>query len=116
MTLMSCAHDIDLYAAWARLAVHDEFDPPPARGTRSAPPTSGPRAPGASIVAVARARPGQRGDPRRGRRGPAARAGPADRRGTYEGDGYVIVRDPDTGGRRARPWPSSSRTDPGGVR
>ena len=28
MTLMSYAHDTDLYAAWARLAVDGVFDPP----------------------------------------------------------------------------------------
>jgi len=30
-TLISYAHDVDFYAAWARLLVHEEFDPPPRR-------------------------------------------------------------------------------------
>jgi formate-dependent phosphoribosylglycinamide formyltransferase (GAR transformylase) len=29
MTLISYAHDIDMYSAWARLMVYGEFDPPP---------------------------------------------------------------------------------------
>ena len=28
MSLMSFAHDVDMHAAWARLVVHDRFDPP----------------------------------------------------------------------------------------
>ena len=31
ITLMSFAHDVDLYGSWARLAVTDQFDPPPRR-------------------------------------------------------------------------------------
>jgi hypothetical protein len=38
MTLMSYAHDVDMYAAWARLAVHDWFLPP-GDATRWAPHT-----------------------------------------------------------------------------
>lgn len=30
-TLISYAHDVDFYRAWARLVVHDAFDPPPRR-------------------------------------------------------------------------------------
>ena len=30
-TLISYAHDVDFYAAWARLLVHEEFAPPPRR-------------------------------------------------------------------------------------
>ena len=30
-TLMSWAHDTDMYAAWARLVIHGEFDPPERR-------------------------------------------------------------------------------------
>jgi hypothetical protein len=30
-TLISYAHDMDVYRAWARLMVHDAFDPPPRR-------------------------------------------------------------------------------------
>ena len=95
-TLISYAHDLDLYRAWARVAVHDEFDPAPRRYAVGAaylrgqgPPDGNARvravhgledaADVAPLVVESRLpRPGQ----------PHA--------GGYEGDGYVIVRHPDT--------------------
>ena len=94
MTLMSWAHDTDLYAAWARLAVHDQFDPPPRQYAVGAAYLRAQGA-GRSIRAVhgldlvsdgTRARVVESRLPEPGR--PVAE--------TYEGDGYVIVRDPDT--------------------
>jgi D-alanine-D-alanine ligase-like ATP-grasp enzyme len=94
MTLMSWAHDTDLYAAWARFAVHDAFDPPPRQYAVGAAYL---RAQGAgrtiravhgldrvsertrSLVVEAKV-------PEPGR-------AVAD---TYEGDGHVVVRHPET--------------------
>jgi D-alanine-D-alanine ligase-like ATP-grasp enzyme len=94
MTLMSWAHDTDLYAAWANLAVHDRFDPPSRQYAIGAAYLRAQGA-GRSIRAVhgldlisdgTRARVVESRLPESGR--PVAE--------TYEGDGYVIVRDPDT--------------------
>jgi hypothetical protein len=94
MTLMSWAHDTDLYAAWGRFAVHDVFDPPPRQYAVGAAYL---RAQGAgrtiravhgldrvsedtrSLVVEAKV-------PEPGR--PVA--------DTYEGDGHVVVRHPET--------------------
>jgi biotin carboxylase len=95
MTLMSWAHDTDLYAAWARLAVHDQFDPPPRQFAVGAAYLRAQGA-GRSIRAVhgldrvsdaTRSRVVESRLPEPGR--PVGQ--------TYEGDGFVIVRDPDTG-------------------
>ncbi|MDH3283842.1 MAG: hypothetical protein OEQ13_03815, partial [Acidobacteriota bacterium] len=92
-TLISYAHDIDMYAAWARLMVYEEFDPPERkfaagvaflrgqgegsvkaiRGVGQAQKEIG------GIVVEARL-------PRRGQ----------PRSGTYEGEGFVLVRHPET--------------------
>ena len=92
-TLMSYAHDTDLYRAWARLMVSDEFDPPPR-----------PYAAGAAFLrgqgrgrirAIHGLEQAQRevGDVTVEARIPRIGAPPA---GTYDGDGYVIVRHPET--------------------
>jgi biotin carboxylase len=94
MTLMSLAHDTDMYAAWARLATTDQFDPPPrlyavgaaylraqgqgrsivaARGLDRVSESTTSR-----VVEVTLPRPG------------------ATPRGGYEGDGHIIVRDEST--------------------
>lgn len=93
VTLISQAHDFDLYRAWARLLVFDEFDPPPR-----------PYAAGAAYLR------GQgRGPVRRvagieeiaNDLGPLCvewrlpRAGQA-QSASYEGEGYIIVRHPRT--------------------
>ena len=93
MHLLSWAHDIDMFKAWAHLAVHGRFEPPArpyaagaaylrGQGTgrvarvRGAELLTGELA---SIVAEARL--------------PSPGQGTS---GTYEGEGYVIVRHPDT--------------------
>jgi formate-dependent phosphoribosylglycinamide formyltransferase (GAR transformylase) len=94
MTLMSFAHDVDLYAAWARLAVTDEFDPPPRRYAVGAAYLRA-QGQGRSIVAahgldqVSEATTARVVEVRL----PQAGATPS---GVYEGDGHVIVRDDST--------------------
>jgi biotin carboxylase len=92
-TLISYAHDVDFYRAWARLVLLSEFDPPPRRFAAGAAYLRGQgagrvravrgldevaRELGPLVVEARLPRPGQ---------------GPS---GTYEGDGYVIVRDTST--------------------
>ena len=91
-TLISYAHDLDLYRAWARVMVYDEFDPAPRRYAVGAAYLRGQgngrvravhgleeaREVAPLVVESRLPRPGQpHGD-------------------GYEGDGYVIVRHPDT--------------------
>ena len=94
MSLMSFAHDVDMYAAWAALAVDERFDPPERRFAVGAAYLRA-QGPGRSIVAA-------HGLDRVSDETQAAVVdvrlpGRGDKpSGTYEGDGYVIVRDPDT--------------------
>jgi len=94
MTLMSFAHDVDMYAAWARLVVADEFEPPPRRYAVGAAYLRA-QGQGRSIVAahgldaVSEATSSRVVEVRL----PSPGAPPS---GTYEGDGHVIVRDPST--------------------
>ena len=94
MTLMSYAHDTDLYAAWARLVVDGVFDPP---GRAYACGGAYLRAQGAGRTIVGIDGLDRVSDETRSRvvevSLPLARAAPT---GTYDGDGYVVVRDPDT--------------------
>jgi hypothetical protein len=94
MTLMSYAHDTDLYAAWARLAVDGVFEPA-ARAYACGGAYLRAQGSGRTIVAIdgldrvsaaTRSRVIEVSLP-------LARAAPT---GTYDGDGYVVVRDPDT--------------------
>jgi formate-dependent phosphoribosylglycinamide formyltransferase (GAR transformylase) len=94
MTLMSYAHDVEMYAAWARLAVHDWFRPPERRYAVGAAYLRA-QGQGRAIVAahgldqvsldsrelIVDARLPAPGDPPTG---------------TYEGDGFVIVRADET--------------------
>ncbi len=92
-TLLSYAHDIDFYRAWPRLMVFDEFEPPARRFAAGAAYFRGQgrgrvrRIHGLDEAQrrygplVVEARLPQEGQP------------PSD---SYEGDGYVIVRHPDT--------------------
>jgi biotin carboxylase len=92
-TLLSYAHDTDMYAAWARLMVLDEFDPPQRRYAAGAAFLRGQgsgrvhaihgleEAQRALAPVVVEARLPKAGQPASG---------------TYEGEGYVIVRHPET--------------------
>ena len=91
---MSWAHETDMYAAWARLVTHGDFDPPPrthavgaaylraqGAGRSIASVTGIERVSAQTHALVVESRLPQVGSPA------------AD---TYEGDGYVIVRADDT--------------------
>lgn len=94
MTLMSVAHDTDLYAAWARLAVTGEFDPPARRYAAGAAYLRA-QGSGRSIVAIDGLDRISRATHERVVEVhlPPAQATPS---AAYDGDGYVVVRDPDT--------------------
>jgi biotin carboxylase len=92
-SLLSYAHDIDFYRAWPRLMAFDEFEPPPRRYAAGAAYVRGmgsgrvrkvfgldeaQRRFGSIVVEAKIPREGQP---------------PSD---SYEGDGYIIVRHPDT--------------------
>ncbi len=93
-SLISWAHDTDFYRVWARLVVHDAFDAPPRAFAAGAAYLRGQgsgravravhgldRAQhelGGLVVEVRLPRPGQ------------------ERSGSYEGEGFVILRHPDT--------------------
>ncbi len=92
-TLISYAHDLDFYRAWAQLMIHHTFDPPERRYSAGAAFLRGQGK--GRVVAVHGLEEVQRavGDlvvqaqlPREGQ--PAASG--------YEGEGYVIVRHPET--------------------
>ncbi|HKQ61826.1 MAG TPA: ATP-grasp domain-containing protein [Candidatus Polarisedimenticolaceae bacterium] len=93
-TLISYAHDVDFYRAWARLVVFDSFAPPPRRYAAGIAYLRGQgqgrvraihgldraqRELGELVVEVQLPQPGQL---------PAS---------SYEGEGYVVLRHPDTG-------------------
>ena len=94
MTLLSWAHDTDMYDAWAGLAVHDRFEPPQRRFAVGAAYLRA-QGRGRSITAVH----GLDGISQATRslvveaRLPEPGRPPAE---SYEGDGYVVVRHPDT--------------------
>ncbi len=92
-TLISYAHDVDFYAAWARLLVFEEFDPPPrryaagiaflrgqgaGRVTRIAGLGEAQAELGPLVVEIKLPKPGQL---------PGS---------SYEGEGYVVLRHPET--------------------
>jgi hypothetical protein len=92
-SLLSYAHDIDFYRAWPRLMVFDQFDPPPRRYSAGAAYIRGQGQGRVRHIAglgeaqrrfgelVVEARLPREGQP------------PSD---SYEGDGYIIVRHPDS--------------------
>jgi biotin carboxylase len=92
-TLVSYAHDVDFYRAWARLVLRDEFDPPPRRYAAGAAYLRGQ---GRGRVRAVRGLAEVARD-----LGPLVveakvpEVGQA-ASGTYEGEGYVIVRHPST--------------------
>ena len=94
MTVVSRAHGMDFHHAWARLMVHGEFDPPARRYAAGA---AFLRGQGRGVVKAIR------GLDAVGRdvgalivdaKLPSAGQQPS---GSYEGEGYVIVRHPETG-------------------
>ncbi len=92
-TLISYAHDHDFYGAWARLMVFDEFDPPERPFAAGAAFLRGQgRGRIKAIHGLEQAR-REIGDVTVEARIPRVGAPPT---GTYDGDGYVIVRHPDT--------------------
>lgn len=102
-TLMSYAHDIDMYKAWAHLMIHDEFTPPPRLYAAGAAFLRGQGAGHGRVTAIHGLEQAQREltplaaqthaalvvESKLPREGQAAS-------GTYEGDGYIIVRHPET--------------------
>ena len=92
-SLVSYAHDFDFYRGWAQLVTHGTFDPPERRYAVAAVYLRGQG--GARVAAVHGL------DQAQSEVGPLVVEAklpdpgqPAS--GTYEGDGYVIVRHPDT--------------------
>jgi len=93
-TLISYAHDFDLYREWAKLMVHDRFEPPPRRFAVGAAYLRG-QGTGDRVKAlhgIAEARREIR-DLVVEAKLPEAGQSPS---GTYEGEGYVILRHPET--------------------
>ncbi len=93
-TLISYAHDVDFYAAWARLAVFGTFDPPERRSSAGAAYLRGQGGRG-RIRAIHGLQEALRelGHLVVDARLPQVGQAPT---GTYEGEGYVIVRHPET--------------------
>ena len=94
ITSMLCyAHDFDLYTAWAALMVHGSFDPPPRKWAAGTVYLRGQGA--GQVVAVhgLDALPAEVTslvvDSRLPRAGQPSS-------GSYEGDGYITIRHPDT--------------------
>lgn len=92
-TLISYAHDFDLYSAWARLMTYDEFDPPARKFAVGAAYLRGQgQGKVVAITGLERAQAAAAGTvvevqlPKEGQ-------SPS---GHYEGEGYVIVRHPET--------------------
>jgi hypothetical protein len=94
---MSWAHDLDFYQAWPRLMVFDEFDPPPRKHAVGAAYFRGQR----SQAGGARVREIHGLDEAQRRFGhlvvesrlPTSGQFASD---SYEGEGYVIIRDADS--------------------
>jgi biotin carboxylase len=92
-TLLSYAHDLDFYSAWTRLMAFDAFDPPERRYSAGAAYLRGQGQ--GKIVGVRGIEQAQRelGELIVEARLPKVGAPPA---ATYEGDGYVVLRHPQT--------------------
>ncbi len=92
-SLLSYAHDVDFYRAWPRLLTFGEFEPPPRRFAAGAAYIRGQGR--GRVRAIRGLDEAQRRFGRLVVEAKLPREGqpPSD---SYEGDGYVIVRDPDT--------------------
>jgi D-alanine-D-alanine ligase-like ATP-grasp enzyme len=93
-TLISYAHDFDLYLEWAKLMVYDRFEPPPRRFAVGAAYLRG-QGTGNRVKSLHGIAEAQReiGDLVVEAKLPEAGQSPS---GTYEGEGYVILRHPET--------------------
>lgn len=93
-SLISYAHDFDLYRAWAHLMIHEEFTPPERRYAVGAVYVRGQGT--GRVVGIHGLEEAQRlvGGMVMEVRLPERGQAPS---GHYEGDGYVIVRHPETG-------------------
>lgn len=93
-TLISYAHDIDFYAAWARTVIFGRFDPPERRYSAGAAYLRGQGGRGhvRAIHGLQQAL-GEVGPLVVDARLPSLGQAPS---GTYEGEGYVILRHPET--------------------
>jgi formate-dependent phosphoribosylglycinamide formyltransferase (GAR transformylase) len=93
-TLISYAHDFDFYKAWARLVVFEEFEPPQRKFAAGAAYLRG-QGEGDRVAAVhgldVLAR--ELGELVVEAKLPRAGQGPS---GSYEGEGYIVVRHPET--------------------
>lgn len=98
-TLLSYAHDFDFYRAWAELMLHDSWNPPARRYAVGAAYLRG-QGSGERVSAVHGIEEAQRevGDLVVEAKLPKVGQSPS---GTYEGEGYVIVRHPETDAVRA---------------
>jgi formate-dependent phosphoribosylglycinamide formyltransferase (GAR transformylase) len=92
-TLISYAHDVDMYAAWARLMVFGEFDPPDRPFAAGAAFLRGQGS--GRVQAVRGLEEAQRTTSEIAVEVRLPQRGQAPSR-TYDGDGYVIVRHPET--------------------
>jgi biotin carboxylase len=92
-TLISYAHDFDLYEAWARLMIFEEFDPPERRYAVGAAYLRGQG--DGKVTAIRGLEDAQRQVAGMVMELKIPQEGQSPT-GHYEGEGYVIVRDPDT--------------------
>lgn len=92
-TLMSWAHDVDLYRAWARLMVFAEFDPPPRRYAAGAAYLRGQGSGRVKAVHGLEQAQAELGPLVVEAKLPQVGQAPS---GSYEGEGYVILRHPET--------------------
>ncbi|HWW09356.1 MAG TPA: hypothetical protein VNY76_03825, partial [Candidatus Acidoferrales bacterium] len=93
MTLMSYSHDVDMYHAWAALEVFGTFDPPERRYAVGAAYLRGQGVGRVSAIAGLDTLQEELGDLVVEARLPHVGQAASD---TYEGEGYVIVRHPET--------------------
>ena len=92
-SLLSYAHDIDFYRAWPRLMVFEAFDPPPRRYAAGAAYIRGQGAGRVRRIRGLGEAQRRHGDLVVEAKLPQEGQAPSD---SYEGDGYVIVRHPET--------------------
>jgi biotin carboxylase len=92
-TLVSYAHDIDFYRAWGRLVVHERFEPPERRFAAGAAYLRGQGIGSVTAIHGLEQARQELGDLVVEARLPQPGQSPS---GSYEGEGYVILRHPET--------------------